>query len=233
MAEKKKIEKSDDGKTKVLIVDDHSVVVEGIKSTLIRREEFEVVGIASDGLAAVKQVKSLKPDIVIMDISMPNLNGVEAAYDIKEVDKNIRIVIFSMYSDKEYILSLFRAGISGYVLKEDTIEDLILALRSVKGGGTYYSKSVQKAIKEHMDNLEMGNRETAQGIEDGVINLSAREKEVFPLLADGLNVREISKRLSISPKTVESHKYNIMEKLNVKSIADLTKIALRKNLIKL
>ena len=129
MAAKKKIEKSDEGKTRVLIVDDHSIVVEGIKSALSQHGEFEVVGTASDGLEAVKQVKPLKPDIVIMDVSMPNLNGIEAAYDIKKVNKNVRIVVFSMYSDKEYVLSLFRAGVSGYVLKEETIADLINSIR--------------------------------------------------------------------------------------------------------
>ena len=233
MAAKKQIEKSDEGKTRILIVDDHSIVVEGIKSALNQHKDFEVIGTASDGLEAVKRVKSLKPDIVIMDISMPNLNGIEAAYDLKKIDKNIRIVIFTMYSDKEYVLSLFRADISGYVLKEETIADLILALRSVKGGGTYFSKSVHDIIHRHLDNLELSNRKSAHEVEDGIINLSAREKEVFPLLADGLSAKEISTRLGISPKTVESHKYNIMEKLNVTSITDLTKIALRKNLIKL
>ena len=233
MAVVKKTKKSDDGKTRILIVDDHSIVVEGIKSALSQHGEFEVVGTAFDGLEAVKQVKSLKPDTVIMDISMPNLSGVDAAYDIKKVNKDIRIVVFTMYSDKEYVLSLFRAGISGYVLKEETIEDLILALKSVKGGGTYFSESVHEVIQRHMDDLEVGDRASAREVEDGIINLSAREKEVFPFLADGMNPRQIAKLLGISPKTVESHKYNIMEKLNVTSVADLTKIALRKNLIKL
>ena len=233
MAAKKKIEKSDEGKTRVLIVDDHSIVVEGIKSTLDKHEEFEVVGTASDGLEGIKQVRALKPDIVIMDISMPNVNGVEAAYDIKKINKNIRIVIFTMYSDKEYVLSLFRAGISGYVLKEETISDLVLALKSVKVGGTYFSDTVHEIIQQHMENLEMSEQGRVRQVEGEFINLSAREKEVFPFLADGMNPRQIAKLLRISPKTVESHKYNIMEKLNVTSVADLTKIALRKNLIKL
>ena len=233
MAVVKKTKKSDEEKTRVLIVDDHSIVVEGIKSALNQHGEFEVVGTASDGLEAVKQVKSLKPDIVIMDVSMPNLSGIDAAYDIKKVNKDVRIVIFTMYSDKEYVLSLFRAGISGYVLKEEKITDLILALRSVNAGGTYFSKAVHEIVQQHMDNLETGDSESARQVEDGIINLSAREKEVFPFLADGMSPRQIAKLLGISPKTVESHKYNIMEKLNVSSVADLTKIALRKNLIKL
>jgi DNA-binding NarL/FixJ family response regulator len=188
---KKKTQESSSGRTKVLIVDDHWAVVDGIKAALAKHEKFEVAGTASDGLQAVKKVKSLRPDIVIMDISMPNLNGIEAAYEIKKFNKDIRIVIFSMYSDKEYVLSLFRAGISGYVLKEETISDLIVCLESVRGGGIYYSESVQKILQHHMQDLEMGDRETAREIEDGLIRLSIREKEVFPLLADGLNARYI------------------------------------------
>ena len=231
--EEKKTEASRGSKTRVLIVDDHWVVVEGIKSALAEHPEFEVAGTASDGLEAIHKVKSLKPDMVIMDISMPNINGIEATYDIKKFNKSIRIVIFTMHSDKEYVLALYRAGISGYVLKEESISDLILALRSVKGGGNYFSEPVQQVIHAHMADLETGDTKTAREVEDGIIRLSVREKEVFPLLADGLSPKEISKRLGISPKTVESHKYNIMEKLEVDSIADLTKIALRKNLIKL
>ncbi len=232
MAEKEK-ETSHGTKTKILIVDDHWVVVQGINAALEDHQEFEVVGTASDGLEAIKRVKSLKPDIVIMDISMPNLNGIEAAYEIKKFNKKVRIVIFTMYWDKEYVLSLFRAGISGYVLKEETISDLILALKAVTGGGTYYSKSAQEVIQRHLEDLELRDGENTLEVEDTFRRLSVREKEVFPLLADGLGTREISERLGISPKTVESHKYNIMEKLNVTSVADLTKIALRKNLIKL
>lgn len=232
--EQKKTDTSDKDKTKILIVDDHWVVVEGIKGALENHEEFVVVGTAPDGLEAIERVKSLKPDVVILDISMPHLNGVEAALEIKRLDKKVRIVIFSMYSDKEYVLSLFKAGISAYVLKEEPLSNLVLAVKSAKTGGTYYSPAVHMAIREHMDNLEAGVGDAARRSEkDSLTCLSFREKEMFPLLADGLSVREIAKRLGISPKTVESHKYNIMDKLHVTSPIDLTKIALRKNLIKL
>jgi DNA-binding NarL/FixJ family response regulator len=220
-------------KTRIIIADDHWVAVEGIKAALEDQEEFEVVGTASDGIEAIKAVKSLKPDIVILDISMPDLNGVDAAYEIKKISDKIRIIIFTMYSDKEYVLSLFRAGVSGYVLKDERLSDLVIAVKSVGTGGTYFSPSIYHAIQSHMESLERGDRESAQEVQDGIALLSAREKEVFPLLADGLTAREISKRLGISPKTVESHKYNIMDKLNATSVAQLTKIALRKNLIKL
>jgi DNA-binding NarL/FixJ family response regulator len=218
--------------TKVLIADDHNIVVEGIKSALDEYPEFEVVGSATNGLETIEKVKSLKPDVVIMDISMPTMDGIEAAYEIKKLHETIRIIIFTMHSDKEFIVSLFRAGVSGYVLKEEPISDLIMALKSIQSGGTFFSNSVRNIIRGHMEDLELGDAKKVREIEDGLIRLSMREKEVFPLLADGLSVKEISKRLYISPKTVETHKYNIMEKLKAKSIADLTKIAIQKKLIK-
>lgn len=218
---------------RVLIVDDHWAVLEGVKSALEKEPEFKVVGTASDGLEAVKATRSLKPDIVILDISMPNMNGVQTTSEIKRIDDNIRIIIFSMYSDKEYVISLFRAGISGYVLKAGSITDLVMAAKSVRSGGCYFSPLIQASLRGHIEALATGGKGNDNATEGDTMNLSVREKEILPLLADGLSAREISKRLNISPKTVESHKYNIMEKLNISSLADLTKFALRKKLIKL
>jgi DNA-binding NarL/FixJ family response regulator len=214
-------------KTKILIVDDHRVVIEGIKSSLKEHPEFAVVGEAIDGLQAVEFVKTLKPDIVIMDISMPNLNGIEATRQINQFSPETRVVIYTMYSDKELVIDLFRAGISAYVLKDDPLSDLILALKAVKGGGTYFSTMAPTILVRHMEELE---EETTE--EDSFDTLSQREKEVFLLLAEGKSIKGIAGDLFISPKTVESHKYNIMEKLQATSVVDLTKIAIRKNLIK-
>jgi DNA-binding NarL/FixJ family response regulator len=225
--------KSSINKTKVLIVDDHMIVVEGVKKLLSEQPDFEVVGTASDGLEAVRQTKALKPDIVIMDIAMPNVDGIQATQEIKKWNDQIGVVIFTMYTDTAHAVNLFRQGISAYVLKGEPISDLLLALRSVREGGTYFSAVVNESIREHMELLELGGDKSAREVRDGIALLSVREKEVFPLLADGRNIREIAERLCISPKTVETHKYNIMEKLGVESIADLTKIALKKKLIKL
>jgi RNA polymerase sigma factor (sigma-70 family) len=224
---------SEERKNKILIADDHNIVVEGIMRAIENQPGFEIVGSASDGLKALKLVKTLNPDIVILDISMPKLDGISAAYEIKGMKKNINIIVFTMHSDREYALSLFRAGVSGYILKDESISDLILALKTVAGGGTYYSRKIDRTLHEHMEELELGDKKRAKELQNGVALLSVREKEVFPLLADGMTVREVSERLGISPKTVETHKYNIMEKLNVKTIAGLTKIAMKKNLIKL
>jgi DNA-binding NarL/FixJ family response regulator len=214
-------------KSKILIVDDHQVVIEGIKGALQGHSEFEVVAEALDGLQAVELAKSLKIDIVIMDISMPNLNGIEATQQMKQINPEIRIVIYTMHSDKGFVVDLFKSGISAYVLKQDSISDLILALKAVKGGGTYFNNEAPNILARYLEKLEM-----SQIDKDDFEKLSFREREVFCLLADGKTVKEIGELLYISPKTVESHKYNIMEKLNVHTIADLTKIAIKKNLIK-
>ena len=214
-------------KTKILIVDDHRVVIEGIKSALQEHPEFKVVGEAVDGLEAVEFAKSLEPNIIIMDISMPNLSGIEATRQIKGLKSGIQILIYTMHSDKEFVIDLFKAGISAYVLKDDPLSDLILALKAVEGGGTYFSTMAPTILARHME--EMEEKSTSKNSFD---TLSQREIEVFQLLAEGKRIKEIAKQLFISPKTVESHKYNIMEKLQAASVIDLTKIAIRKNLIK-
>jgi DNA-binding NarL/FixJ family response regulator len=219
--------------TRVFIADDHHIVLEGLRKTLEHEPDFEVVGTAMDGREAVSMIKSLKPDIAILDISMPNLDGVDATHEIKRWDETVRVLIFSMHASREHIVSLFRAGISGYVLKEEPVSDLVLALKAIREGGTYYSHSVDKILREHMKELESGQGRNVPEIQNGMTRLSAREKEVFVLLADGLTPKEIGKKLYISPKTAETHKYNIMDKLNAKSIADLTKLAFKKHLIEI
>lgn len=215
-------------KAKVLIVDDHRVVIEGIRSTLLEHPEFEVVGDALDGLQAVENTKSFGPDLVIMDISMPNLNGIEATKQIKEINPGIKIIIYSMYSDKEFVIDLFKAGISAYVLKEDPLSDLVLALQAVRSGGTYFSTMAPTILTTRLEEIEAKIPD-----EDSYSHLSPREREVFLLLAEGISIKEISAKLYISPSTVESHKHNIMGKLEAESVVDLTKEAIRKNLIKI
>ena len=215
-------------KTNILIVDDHRVVIAGIKSALQDYPEFEVVGEAVDGLQSVELAKSLRPDIVIMDISMPNLSGIEATKQIKQFNPEIKIIIYTMYSDKEFVIDLFKAGISAYVLKDDPLSDLVLALNAVKGGGTYFSTMAPTILLRHVQDLESQTTNM-----DSFDNLSRREREVFCLLADGKPIKRIAVQLHISPKTVETHKYNIMEKLGVRSMVELTKIGIKKHLIKI
>ncbi len=214
--------------SRVLLVDDHDVVTEGIRSALDGLEGFAVVGMAIDGAQAVSEASLLRPDIVVMDISMPEMNGVEATRQIKERLPDCRIVIYTMFSDKEYVLELFKAGIDGYVLKQDPLSDLLLALDAVKAGGTYFSTEAPKVLSEHLRGTGRSGGQTETNVLDA---LSGRERQVFKLLADGRSVREIAETLFISPKTVESHKYHIMAKLEVETVTDMTKLAIREKLI--
>lgn len=216
------------GKTRILLVDDHRVVVEGIKSALADHPDFEVVGEAYNGHQAVKLARTHHPDIVVMDISMPELNGIDATLQIKNLNPDIRIIIFTMYSQKEYIIDLFKAGISAYVLKEDPLSDLFFAMQAIKQGGTYFSTAAPTLLVRHLSELEGGEK-----AKEGFDCLSLREREVFQLLAEGKPVKAIADKLCISRKTVESHRHNIMEKLKVSKVIDFTKIAIQKGLIQM
>ena len=213
---------------RILIVDDHWAVVEGIKAVLLSHPGFEVVGEAFSGLEAVEKAASLKPDIVIMDISIPDLNGIDATIKIKTFDPGIHIIVFTMHSQKQYVVDFFKAGISAYVLKEDPVSDLILAINTASNGGTYFSRSAPAVLVDYIQELE-----ETKGSKSGLENLSCRELEVFRLLAGGKPIKEIADELYISPKTVESHKYNILAKLNAHTITDLTKIAIKNKLIQI
>jgi len=220
-----------DKPTLVLIVDDHDVVANGIERALGDEPDFECLGIEPDGIAAVQAVKSQRPDIVVMDLSMPRLDGLSAAREIMDWDTDIKICIFTMHLERAFAVNAFKLGIPGYVLKEEPISELILALRALRDGASFYSDRVHQLINEHLRELELGTDVDVRNIQNGLAKLSNREKEVFVLLADGLTPKEIGKRLFISPKTVETHKYNILEKLNFHSMAELTKLAIKKNLI--
>jgi len=212
---------------KILIADNHEVVIEGIKAVFQGHPEFEVVGEALDGVQALEQVRSLRPDIVIMDISMPHMNGIEAARRIKRLAPDVRVIIFTIHSNRKYIIELLKVGISAYVLKESPLSELILAVKAAKEGGTYLNPVVAAQLIHEQELEEAGNDK------DGFEQLSMREREVLKLLADGKTVKEIAGQLCISPKTVESHKYHIMTKLGVRTIAGLTKIAIKRELIQL
>ena len=211
---------------RIFIIDDHRVVIEGIRSAMKDEETIEIVGDATDGVQGMADVKTLKPHMVILDIAMPEFNGVDATLKIKEMDPRIIVIIFTMYSNKEYVLDLFKAGASAYVLKEDPTENLISAIHAVKAGGTYFSEKVREVFLDHLRELENGKSSEVR-----IERLSRREREIFLFLAEGRSIRQIGEQLNISPKTVETHKYNLMEKLKVTNVIDLTKMAIRKNLI--
>ncbi len=213
-------------KTRILIADDHWVVVDGLEDALGEVPEFEVVGVALDGLEAVSLAESLRPDIVIMDIAMPKLSGIEATRDIVSRCPDTRIIIFTMYADKEYIIDLFKIGVSGYVLKKDPTSELVLAVKAVAKGATFFSSCAPSILVQHMEDLEKRPPET-----EPYETLSLREREIFSLLARGLSQKEIGYQLCISPKTVGTHKAHIMQKLGAESISDLFKIAVNKGVL--
>ncbi|WP_153306196.1 response regulator [Desulfatiglans anilini] len=217
---------------RVLLVDDHEVVLEGLKQTLESSGDFEVIGVAKDGSEAVSMIRTLKPEFVIMDISMRNLNGIDATRMIKEFNQQVKIIIFSMHVERIYVTSLLKYGISGYLLKSGPLSDIILALKTAAANGTFYSSEVRSILQKRLSDFEVFNGNNMSGL-SGIKRLSHREKEVFKLLADGLRPKEIAIKLCISQKTVETHKYNIMQKFDVKSVAELTKIAIKENLIKI
>ena len=212
-------------KTKILIVDDHQIVIEGIKGALKDYPELDVRGEALDGVQALEQVRSLRPDIVIMDICMPHMNGIEATRRIKRLAPDVRVIIFTIHSNRKYIIELLKIGISAYVLKESPLSELIFAVKAAKEGGTYLNPVVAAQLIHEQGLEEAGNDK------DGFEQLSMREREVLKLLADGKTVKEIAGQLCISPKTVESHKYHIMAKLDTRSLAELIKMAIRKKLV--
>ncbi|MBW2275210.1 MAG: response regulator transcription factor [Deltaproteobacteria bacterium] len=208
----------------VLLVDDHRMMLEGLRSVLEAESGYEVVGEALDGRTAVEMARTLEPDVVVMDIGMPDLNGVEATRQIMANDPDVRIVALSTHTDKRYVLAMLEAGASAYVLKVSAYDELRRAIGSVTEGKHYLSPDVAGVV------VEAGLGSVTSPKTTVFSTLGAREREVLQLLAEGHSSPEIAKRLHISPSTVETHRRNIMRKLDVHSVAELTKYAVREGL---
>jgi DNA-binding NarL/FixJ family response regulator len=214
-----------------LIADDNHIVLEGVRNALLEHPGVMVTGIASDGKGAVEQVRKLEPDILILDVSMPGLNGVKVAEQVKKDSPGTRILVYSMHADPAYVRSLFRTGIAGYVLKEEPLGVLMDALETIRAGGTSYSRKIEEILRENFLSLGVGDKKEGREKRNDIDRLSEREKEIFRLLADGVPVREIAERLHVRSEVAETHMHNIFEKLGARSVADLTKLAVRKGLI--
>ena len=214
------------GNIRVLICDDHTMFREGLKALLQNEPGVEVVGEAGNGREAIEKLKQIPTDVVLMDISMPLLNGFEATQRIVQTHRNIHVLVLTMYDEDDLIIRCLEAGASGYVLKDAPAEQLLYAIREARKGGKYLSPSVvNKVVSQYL--------QTSVRPKDTYDLLSAREREVLKMLAEGLSVKEIAYRLKLSVKTVEAHKYNLMKKLDVHDRTELVKYAIQKKLIRL
>jgi len=211
---------------RILLADDHSVMRTGLRLVLERQPDFRVVGEASDGREAVALVQQHKPDVVVMDIGMPNLNGIEAARQVTASLPEVSVVILSMHSDEAYVLRALKAGARAYLLKESAESDLIAAIRAVHNGKAFFSPAVSRMLVEDYIR-QLQDRE----IEDSYELLTTREREVLQLIAEGKSNKEIANMLNLSLYTVESHRGNLMEKLNLHTVPELILYAVRKGVI--
>ncbi|MGD0572940.1 MAG: response regulator transcription factor [Sedimentisphaerales bacterium] len=212
---------------KVLIVDDHGIVREGLKALIKKRADVEVVGEAEDGNAAVKLVSRFAPDVVIMDVTMPNLNGVEATRTITRNNPNTKVIALSMHTDKTIVREMFKAGAYGYVLKSYLFDELNKSLEALKKGERYLSPHIAVLIRQDYAASK------AKGTAGNRKPLSERERQVLQLVAEGKSIKEISLLLHLSPKTTDAHRRNLMTKLGTASVADLIKYAIREGLTSL
>lgn len=214
-------------KLRITLADDHTVVRQGLRKVLEERADWEVVAEAGDGREAVRQASELEPDVAIVDITMPLLNGVEATRQIVKRSPSTRVLVLTMHADEAYVNQILQAGATGYLLKDSADVDLIDAVSAVSKGKSFFSPAVARVM------LDDYVRQLAdKGITDRYESLSGREREVFQLIAEGKANKEIAVVLAISPSTVETHRAHIMEKLGLHSAAEIVLYAVRKGVIR-
>ena len=214
-------------KLKVLVADDHGVVRKGLRLLLEQYPEVEVVGEAANGRDVVRLAAELSPDVILMDVAMPLLNGIDAAEQIRKADSRIGVIMLTMHADEGYVLRALNAGVKGYLLKESAEEDLFRAVKAVSQGRPFFSPAItQTLLEDYMRVLKQ------EGLSDSFELLTTREKEVLQLLAEGKSNKEAATILDISLYTVESHRTNLMQKLNLHNTAEIVLYAVRKNLVR-
>ena len=211
---------------RILLADDHNIMRRGLRLLLERQPGFEVVGEAADGRQAAERAEGTKPDVVVLDIAMPNMSGIEAAQRIRASLPQAAIVILSMHSDEGYVLRALKAGAKGYLLKDSAESDLIEAIRAVSEGKAFFSPEISKILVEDYVR-DMKKR----GAEDSYELLTSREREILHLLAEGKSNKDVATLLNLSLYTVETHRRNLQDKLNLHSLAELILYAVRKGLI--
>ena len=211
----------------IVLADDHVLVRQGLRRILEGMADLRVIGEANDGLELLNLLNCLTPDMVILDIFMPNLRGIEAIHEIKKIRPNVKILILTMHKDKEYLYLALSAGAKGYLLKEDADRELFLAIEKVRQGKTYISPHFSDEIVDDLVQVSRGEAKTVFEVD----SLTPREREVLKLIAEGKSSKEIAQLLFISVFTVNRHRASIMEKLNFKKATDLVKYAIRKGYV--
>lgn len=212
--------------TRILLADDHTIMRKGLRLLLERQAGFEVIGEAADGRETVEMTDTLRPDVVVLDIAMPNLNGIEAARQIALKLPAPAVVILSMHSDESYVLRALKAGARAYLLKDSAESDLIGAIKAVTEGKAFFSPAISKTLAD-----EYVHRLQQRGVDDSYELLTTREREILQLVAEGKSNKDIANLLSLSLYTVETHRGNIMQKLNLHSVPELILYAVRKGVI--
>lgn len=219
------MKKDKPAKIRLLLVDDHPIVLDGIKSHLCAQPEFEVVGDAANGQEALRKAKLLLPDVILMDISMPHMNGLEAISHLRKQVPNAKILILTMHESKEYIAQVVRSGARGYLLKDSAPAELVGAIKAVHTGEVYFSPSVSKVLVQEMTS------NTGSGLNGPPEQpLTDREREVLSLIAEGLLNKQIADKLGIGVRTIETHRERIMRKLDIHTVAGLTKYAISRGM---
>jgi DNA-binding NarL/FixJ family response regulator len=210
---------------RILLADDHKIVRDGLRTLIGKEAGMEVIGEAENGRKALKMAEKIRPNVVIMDVTMPDMNGIEAARKIVTEVPGVKVIALSMHSDRRFVLGMLEAGASGYLMKDCAFDELAKAVRSVATGQTYLSPSIADVlVKGYLDKVN-------EKISAARSPLTEREREILQLLAEGRSSKEIAAHLGVSVKTVETHRRNMMQKLNMRSVAELTKYAIREGLI--
>ena len=211
---------------RVLIADDHPLIRSGLRVLLEREKEFEIVGEASDGYEALDLALKCEPDVAMLDVGMPRLNGIDVAQHLSARMPSVRIIVVSMHSDEGYVLRAMKAGVKAYLLKASAENDILNAVRAVASGNAYFSPEISRILAE-----EFTHEMRRKGVEDSYDLLSIREKEILQILATGKSNRQIAEMIHVSVATVETHRSNILQKLNLHSLPELILYAVRRGLI--